>query len=266
MVGFHADLVQNACHTMRVRLIRHATLLVELAGVRLLIDPQLDPAGSRPPITNTPSPRSNPLVELPEPANLIVRGLAAVLVTHLHGDHLDQTAVELLPRHAPIVCQPPDSSNLRLRGFADVRPVEESIELEGIRITRTGGQHGTGEIGAAMGPVSGFILAADGDPSLYIAGDTIWCDEVEAALAEHRPHTVVVNAGGARFNTGDPITMTAEDVVAVTRHDPSAHVVAVHMEAINHCLETRSDLHQRLRAEGLGSRVTVPEDGALVPL
>ena len=43
-------------------------------------------------------------------------------------------------------------------------------------------------------------------------------------------------------------------------------MVAVHLEAINHCLETRADLHQRLRAEGLRSRVTVPEDGALVPL
>ena len=77
---------------------------------------------------------------------------------------------------------------------------------------------------------------------------------------------IVVNAGAARFLEGDPITMTADDVVAVARHAPDARVVAVHMEAINHCGLTRSELRARLRAEGLEGRVTVPEDGAEVPV
>lgn len=241
---------------MWVRLIRHATLLVEVAGLRLLLDPQLDPAGARPPITDTPSPRSNPLVELPEPPALTVRGLAAVLVTHLHGDHLDQTAIELLPRRAPLLCQPADESNLRLRGFADVRPVADPLELDGVRVSRTGGRHGTGEIGAAMAPVSGFVIAAEGEPKLYVAGDTIWCHEVAAALDEHRPDVVVVNAGGARFNTGDPITMTPSDVAAVAEHARGARVVAVHMEAINHCVVTRDDLRAVV-----GDGVLIPGDG-----
>ena len=114
--------------------------------------------------------------------------------------------------------------------------------------------------------MSGFVLSAPGEPTLYVAGDTVWCDEVAAALDAHAPDVVVVNAGGARFTRGDPITMTADDVVAVAAAAPGARVVAVHLEAINHCLETRADLHQRLRAEGLEGRVTVPEDGALVPL
>ena len=56
--------------------------------------------------------------------------------------------------------------------------------------------------------------------------------------------------------------MTADDVVALTRHVPGAPVVAVHLDAINHCLETRDALRARLRAEGLEDRVSVPEDGA----
>ncbi len=60
--------------------------------------------------------------------------------------------------------------------------------------------------------------------------------------------------------------MTTEDVVMVCCALPDARVVAVHMEAINHCTLTRADLHQRLRDEGLVERVTVPEDGAEVPL
>ena len=73
-------------------------------------------------------------------------------------------------------------------------------------------------------------------------------------------------AGGARFTQGDPITMTAGDIARVAEHAPGAHIVAVHLEAINHCVETRADLHQRLRDAGLQEHVTVPEDGALVPL
>lgn len=251
---------------MRLRLIRNATLHLRLAGKCLLVDPMLDPAGARPPVEDTADPRRNPLVDLPEPAEVVVKGLDAAIVTHLHRDHLDDTAIELLPRELPIFGQPEDIERLRGHGFSDVRPVEDAVDWEGVRISRTAAQHGTGRIAEAMAPVSGFVLAAEGEPVLYIAGDTIWYEEVAAALDAHRPDAVVVNAGAARFVEGDPIVMTGDDVVAVARHARDARIVVVHLEAINHCPLTRADLHQRLHDEGLTERVTVPEDGAEVPL
>jgi L-ascorbate metabolism protein UlaG (beta-lactamase superfamily) len=251
---------------MRLRLIRNATLRVRLAGRGLLVDPMLDPAGARPPVEDTPNPVRNPLVELPEPAEVVAGGLHALIVTHLHRDHLDDTAGRLLPKDLPVFGQPEDEERLRGHGFADVRPVHDELEWEDIRFVRTAARHGTGRIGEAMAPVSGFVLAAPGEPVLYLAGDTIWCDEVAAVLDAHRPGVVVVNAGAARFLEGDPIVMTADDVVTVARHAPDARVVAVHLEAINHCPLTRADLHQRLHDEDLTDRVTVPEDGAEVPL
>jgi L-ascorbate metabolism protein UlaG (beta-lactamase superfamily) len=240
---------------MRLRLIRHATLVLSTGGKTLLVDPMLDAAGTRPPIPDTPSPRANPLVELPEPAEKIVEGIDAVLVTHLHEDHLDSAAIRLLPKDVPLFCAPGDADALRGHGFTDVRPVADTADWDGVPIARTDGVHG------GLGPSPGFVVG-----SLYIAGDTIWCEEVAAALDAHRPDVVVVNAGGARFLEGDPIVMTADDVVAVTRHVPETRVVVVHLEAVNHCPMTRADLHQRLHDEGLADRVTVPEDGAAVPL
>ncbi len=112
-----------------------------------------------------------------------------------------------------------------------------------------------------MGPVSGFVVQPGGSPSLYVAGDTIWCDEVEEALLAHRPDVIVVNAGAARFLEGDPMTITAEDVAKVCRAAPEARVIAVYMEAINHCLLTRADLAEALDEWELADRVEIPDDG-----
>ena len=117
---------------MHLRLIRNATLRLELGGTQLLVDPMLDPAGARPPVEDTENDRRNPLVELPEPAEVVLAGVDAVLVTHMHEDHFDGTAARLLPEDMPIACQPEDADRLRALGFADVRPVEASAQLGGI--------------------------------------------------------------------------------------------------------------------------------------
>jgi L-ascorbate metabolism protein UlaG (beta-lactamase superfamily) len=243
---------------MQIRLVRHATLLVDVHAQRLLIDPMLDPAGARDAIAGTPSPRSNPLVPLPMAAEEVVRDVDAVLITHLHVDHLDDTAVELLrERDLPVLCQPQDAGVLRGRGLSDVRPVEDVAELPGgLRIHRTGGRHGTGELAERLGPVSGFVVRATGEPTLYVAGDTVWCELVEQAIDRHRPDIVVVNAGGARFLQGPPITMTPADVLATAGAAGQAAVIAVHMDAINHCLTTRADLRR-----AVDERVSIPADG-----
>lgn len=251
---------------MHLRLIRHATLLLQLGGLRLVVDPQLDPAGARPPVEGTPNPLRNPLVELPETPEDVVSGIDAAFVTHTHLDHLDDEAVRVLPADLPVFCQPPDAEPLRERGLTDVRPVEARLGWGELQIMRTSGRHGTGELGTQMGPVSGFVIRAPDEPVIYVAGDTIWDDKVRLALGRHSPEVVVLNAGGARFTEGDPITMTADDVVAVAQEAPDAQIVVVHLEAVNHCLETRAELRDRLRDAGLEARVQVPEDGAEVPL
>jgi L-ascorbate metabolism protein UlaG (beta-lactamase superfamily) len=251
---------------MHLRLIRNATLRLEVGGRQLLVDPMLDPAGARPPVEDTGNDRRNPLVELPEPPEVVVEGVDAVLVTHLHKDHFDATAAELLPKDVPLLCQPDDVERLRAHGFTDVRPVADTLELDGLTVTRTPARHGTGEIAEAMAPVSGYLIRDAAGRTLYIAGDTVLYEEVERVLDEHRPNVVVLNASGARFVHGDRIVMDADDVVAVARRAPDARIVAVHLDAVNHGVQTRADVHQCLHDEGLTERVTVPEDGAAVPV
>src|SRR6185312_11744825 len=94
---------------MRLRLLRHATLIVEFAGRKLLIDPMLSAPGFMPAIENSPNPRPNPLVPLPATTQEIAQDLDAVLVTHTHRDHWDDAAARELPKEVPLLCQPEDA-------------------------------------------------------------------------------------------------------------------------------------------------------------
>jgi L-ascorbate metabolism protein UlaG (beta-lactamase superfamily) len=250
---------------VRYTLLRNATAVLSYGGKTLLIDPALDPAEARPSIPNTPNARSNPLVGMPEGWEASIEGVDALIVTHLHMDHFDETAARVLDRSLPLFGQPEDAGKLTERGFTDLRPVDREATFGQVRFVRTPGEHGTGEIGRLMAPVSGFVLTAQGEPTLYIAGDTIWCDAVSSTIATYQPDVIIVNAGGARFLEGDPIVMTAEGVSRVHRAAPEATVIVVHLEAINHCLEKRAHYRERLPALGVDmDRIRIPENGDTV--
>ena len=235
---------------MRITLVRNATLIVEIGGKRILVDPMLDDMGARPAIEGTRNQVANPTAPLPFPAEEVVRDLDAIVITHRHRDHLDATAERLLPRGVPAFCQPDDESALRELGL-DARPVEEAISWEGLDIARTPGQHGTGRIAELLAPVSGFVL-----DDLYIAGDTVWYEGVEETILRHEPRVAVVNAGGAEFLEGGLIVMGAPDVREVVSRVPT--VIAVHMEAINHCFLERASLAAAVPG------VVIPRDGETV--
>ena len=249
---------------MQLRFLRHATSVLWVNGVRILIDPMLSRARAMDPVPDAADGRRIPLVELPlddEALGKLIGRLDGVLVTHLHRDHFDPRAAELLPKTLPVFCQPVDADRLAHLGYRMVLPIEADHEWRGIRFARTGGRHGTGEVGERMGTVSGFVVRVPGEPSLYFAGDTIWCAEVEASILGLWPDVIVVNAGAAQFKSGGPITMTAEDVVRVCRAAPHATVVAVHMEALNHCPLNRADLGAVLDEAGLLPQVWIPANG-----
>ena len=101
--------------------------------------------------------------------------------------------------------------------------------------------------------MSGFVL-----DDLYIAGDTVWYEEVEETIERHRPRVAIVNAGGAEFVEGGLIVMGIDDVREVVARVPV--VVAVHMEALNHCFLERATLRAAV------PDVLVPEDGETLEL
>ncbi|MFJ6678225.1 MBL fold metallo-hydrolase [Microbacterium sp. NPDC091382] len=246
---------------MKITQVRNATLLLEVGGIRILVDPMLGAKASQPGFA---SERRNPLVDLVVPlADLLEPDV--VVVTHTHSDHWDAAAAALLPRDVAVLVQhDEDAVKVAEAGFTGVIVLDEPTTVRGVTFTRTGGQHGSDATLAAaprLGEVMGVVIAHSAEPTLYVAGDTVYHPAVEAALDAHSPDVVVLNTGEAVLPGLDPILMGAEDVVRVHGLAPDARIVAVHMESLDHCTVTRADVRAVAAAHGISASVLVPEDG-----
>ncbi len=168
----------------------------------------------------------------------------------------------------PIICTPHDAAYLRKRGL-NVQPLPDGHDqpqafFEG-RIRTVRYTHGEGVMGRFMEHGVGYFIEMPGEPSLYLAGDTILTPGVRAFVSQHQPDISVVPAGGARFDMGGDIIMGTGDVIAVTQLS-SGMVVANHLETISHCPVTRAELLLAGRRAGVSQRLVVPTDGERLEL
>lgn len=248
---------------MKLQLIRNATLKLDYAGRTVLIDPYLAPKHSLPSFANR---SENPMVELPVAIETILDGVELVIVSHLHSDHFDSVAKELLPKHLPIFCQPGDEGEIRAAGFTDVTPLTDRATWQGLTLTRREGSHGLGPVVELMGSVMGFTLEAESEPAVYWAGDTVLYPPVAGVIAETRPDIIVTHSCGARWD-GDLIVMDAQETVAVCETSGDAVVVATHMEALDHATISRQDLRAAAEARGISAaKLLIPADGDVLVL
>jgi L-ascorbate metabolism protein UlaG (beta-lactamase superfamily) len=144
----------------RVTYVGHATVLVELDGVRLLTDPVLRR-------------RVLHLRRDGETGERPLHDLDAVLISHAHWDHLDIPSLSSLGRNTRVVVPRGAARILRRRRFADVIEVDagETVEIEGIVVRATHAEHdaGRGPLGARA-PALGYVVT--GSRRVYFAGDT----------------------------------------------------------------------------------------------
>jgi L-ascorbate metabolism protein UlaG (beta-lactamase superfamily) len=248
---------------MQLQLIRNATLKLAYGGATILVDPYFAPKHSLPSFTGR---SQNPMVELPVAVEDILDGVELVIVSHLHTDHFDSVAKETMPKHWPLICQQGDESTIRQAGFTDVTPLAGEISWRGIRITRREGNHGTGAVLDKMGPVMGFTLEAEGEPSVYWAGDTVLYPPVLETIKAFEPDVIVTHSCGAMWDD-TLIVMDAEQTVETAEVAPRATVIATHMEALDHATVSRDALRAHAASRRLSpERLLVPADGELLTL
>jgi L-ascorbate metabolism protein UlaG (beta-lactamase superfamily) len=155
VVAHHADTVAD-----RIVFLGHATVLIELEGVRLLTDPLL-----RGGVVHLR--RQTPLVE-----EKVFAEPDAVLISHLHHDHLDLASLRHLGRETPLIAPSGAGAWLRRRGFATVTElsVGEVARVGALTVTAVEARHDGRRPGGPRAEPLGFLVS--GRRTIYFAGDT----------------------------------------------------------------------------------------------
>ncbi|MFN1836297.1 MBL fold metallo-hydrolase [Balneola sp. MJW-20] len=253
---------------MKLQLWRNATLQLKIHNSTFLIDPMLGGKGTLGKFPWTSDQRENPLVELPFSNDQLrnkLKSIDAVFVSHLHPDHWDEAAINLIDKSTLIICPSAVSEAIASYGFKNIHVLNEQLIFDEITLDITNGQHGTGEIRQKMGEVSGLVLQ-HGGISVYIAGDTVWCEDVRKVIDTYSPKHIVVAGGAATFAIGDPVTMTAQQIQELAGYAPDSMIWITHLESISPCSEDRTFLTDFLHSHGLQDQCRILNDGEEVEL
>jgi len=246
---------------MLIQQIRNATVKITCAGRAFLVDPWFQDRGtgfSADTVRAEMQGVKNPLDELPDRPERILAGVDFCLVTHVHPDHVTK---DYIPDDMPMIAQnAADGEKLGRMGFRQVRWFAgEPMVLGDMRITRVDGVHGdTPEVVRRMGPVSGYVIEAEGK-TLYIAGDTVWYEGVRDSIRKYHPDAIIVNCAAATVPLGRLI-MNLEDLQRVYEEAPDALIIASHLDSVNHATVSRADVRRWIDENG-ATHVLVPENG-----
>ena len=254
-----------------VRLIRNATLRIEYAGEKILVDPMLSAKGELG--ASALGVNRNPRVNLTMPVEEVLEGLDLVLLTHNHPDHYDSAAVRSIRKDIPWFIQTEDVEQVKTKdGFYHAEGVADSAYFKGITIIRIRGNHGRGKLAKMMGPSSGYILKASHQPTLYIMGDCLWDERTRMAVETYKPDYIVINTGGNIFipqslKDGDITMNEMEAMQMIKACNPHIRFIADHMDAVDHCQTSREILRNQAMYDKVDrNRLSIPEDGETIVL
>jgi len=150
----------------RILYVGHSTVLVELDGVRLLTDPLLR--------SRVAHLRRIGAVDIEPLANV-----DAVLVSHLHFDHLHIPSLARLGRNVSLVVPRGAERLTQRKGFTSVTElgVGDELDIGALRIRGTSAVHDPRRLpfGARADPL-GFLIR--GTRTVYFAGDTDLFEEM----------------------------------------------------------------------------------------
>lgn len=250
---------------MKIHQIRNATIIITYAGKKFLIDPWLGPKDYMPGFEGAyNSDIKQPRVDLPISIDEIIRDIDAVILTHFHPDHWDKFAVDALHKNISFFVQSDsDAKIIQDFGFSDIKILSsDGILFEKISLYKTECQHGRREIVKplceSMGlnyDSMGIIFKANAEKTLYVAGDTIWCDEVKKAIDKNQPDIIIINSCGARLLNNERLIMDLEDAKDISKYAPKSTIIASHMDTVSHLTITRDDI-RKLNL----NNIIIPED------
>jgi L-ascorbate metabolism protein UlaG (beta-lactamase superfamily) len=238
------------------------TALLEYRGLRLLTDPTFDPA---PTAYDLPG-YTLRKTQGPALARAALGRLDAVLLSHDHHvDNLDRAGREVATSAARVVTTAEGAERLGANAVG-LAPGEAFVltapDGSDVRVTATPGRHGPA--GGDRGPVAGFVVEAEGEPTVWFSGDTVLYGGVLRVTERFDVDVALLCLGAARVSVaGDsPLTLTAADAARLAGAMPWARVVPLHFEGWEHFTESRADVDAAFAAAGVADRLHWAPPGA----
>ena len=249
---------------MKVTYLGTASVLLEYGGLRIITDPVLDSPGRSYSFGPWYAPKSWFASTRDYAAPLSVKKLGSLdvaLISHdQHADNLDEAGRLLLASVPFVITNPHAARRLRATGLS----AGESTAVDGVTITAVPARHGP-RFTPQVTQVTGFLLTAEGEPTVWISGDTVLSPELRAALPTLRADVAIIHCGGVTFPKA-PIfgrmvfTFDAAHVVeAIGLLEPQV-VIPVHRNGWAH-FEPESGLRAAIDAAGLSARTRFLELG-----
>lgn len=243
-------------HDVTATLIGGPTVLLRYAGLTILTDPTFDAPGT-----------IDGLAKLAGPAIASADLPAIDLALASHDHHADNLDVEgLRVAKGATMALTTTKGALRKEGLAALDPGETAV-MQGdveVHVTAVRAQHGPWPLSISLGPVIGFVLQAEGWPTVYFSGDNSSVAVARGVAKEFRDVSIAMLCMGAarvpaRFPW--PFTLDARRAAAVARLWPSATIVPVHWDSWGHFTEPREAALPGLERRGLLPRTVVLEAG-----
>lgn len=257
---------------MKITQVRNATIIVEYNETKFLIDPWLGPKDYMEGFESALNSQiRQPRVELPFEIEKTV-DVDAVILTHFHPDHFDEYAVNALNKDIKFFVQSQkDLEIIKSYGFKNLEVMtQQGINYKNIKLYKTDCQHGKREIIKPLCEsigmpydAMGVVFKSNNEKTLYVAGDTIWCDEVSEAIDKFEPEIIVVNACAATVINGERLIMNIDDVRQVIKKAPKSTIIASHMDTVSHLTVTRRDLEEFREKESV-KNLLIPDDGEVL--
>lgn len=245
----------------RLTLIGGPTVLIEYAGLRLLTDPTFDHAPHDYALPHVTLHKTNgPAIDVDN-----IGAVDAVLLSHdQHADNLDTSGRAFLSRAGRVLTTKAGAD--RLGGNAEGLAPWAATELgapgsQHVRVTATPARHGPAGIEPFSGDVIGFVLEANGAPTVYVTGDTVWYDGVAEVARRFKAGIVVLFAGSAQTRGPFNLTMNVNDAIETAHAFPQAAIVPVHCDSWTHFTQNRDDLARSFKALGIERRLHLLEPG-----
>ena len=229
---------------MKLHKIRNATIIIEYAGKRFLINPAFAPKAEKPSVAiNNLSLHNLPTHNLPLPPKDIVKNIDAVIITSIDLYHFDKIAENIIPKTTKIfVLNEIDKAILVKAHFKNIEILSSKVfDYEGINLCKA--------------KTNGAVMYTKTEPSLCLSENAVLHEGIIDDIEMFKPDYIIINSAFVKPDNNEIITMKLEDIKELHKYYPEGKLIINRIDNVESA---------QLRNGSIGDNVYIPTNGEVM--